>query len=183
MKVQIIYSSLSGCTKKVAEEIFNNINLSDKSIYDLKDGEPILDGDIILLGYWVDKGGPNEEMKNFMSKIKDKAIGVFCTLGYYADSAHAKNSIETGINLLKDNNIIIGSYVCNGALSQNIIDNMRKSKGTGHHSVTPQKELRWDIMKNHPTKAECELASERFNERITLYTKCMEQNLEFTSIL
>ncbi len=183
MKVQIIYSSLSGCTKKVAEEIFNNINLKDKSIYDLKDGEPILDGDIILLGYWVDKGGPNNEMKNFMSKIKDKAIGVFCTLGYYADSTHAKNSIEAGVDLVKDNNIIIGSYVCNGALAQSIINNMRQAKGDSYHSATPQKELRWDIMKKHPTKAECQLASERFNERITLYSQCVERNLEFISIL
>ena len=59
MKVQVIYSSLSGCTKRLAEGIFNGLNAMDKTIHDLKDGRPELEGDIILLGYWVDKGGPN----------------------------------------------------------------------------------------------------------------------------
>ena len=51
MKVQVIYSSLSGQTKKVAAAIFDAIVADDKTLHDLKDGEPALDGDILLLGY------------------------------------------------------------------------------------------------------------------------------------
>ena len=38
MKVQVIYSSLSGCTKRLAEGIFNGLNAMNKTIHDLKDG-------------------------------------------------------------------------------------------------------------------------------------------------
>ena len=181
MKVQVIYSSLTGCTERVAKAIWNGLD-TDKSIHNLSDGAPVLDGDIILLGYWVDKGGPNHEMMEFLKTIQNKAVGIFCTLGYYADSVHAQQSVQAGIDCVKENNAVIGSYVCNGALSPEMIAAMRKG-GSGPHAATPQKEIRWKIMENHPTPAECALAAERFRERVELYQCFREQNLEFTSIL
>lgn len=89
MKVQVIYSSLSGCTRRVAEGIYNALQVQDKSLHDLAQGEPVLDGDVVLLGYWVDRGGPNAQMKAFMEKIEGKKVSVFCTLAYWADSNHA----------------------------------------------------------------------------------------------
>ena len=70
MKVQIIYSSLSGCTRRLAEGIFDALTVEDKELYDLAAGTPALDGDVVLLGYWVDKGGPNAAMKAFMETIE-----------------------------------------------------------------------------------------------------------------
>lgn len=180
MKVQVIYSSQTGCTEKVANAIFNGINVEQKTIHNLKDGAPVLDGDIILLGYWGNVGGPNDEMKEFLQTVKGKAVGIFCTLGYYADSAHARETLETGLNLVKENNEIIGAFVCNGAVAHTTTDD----QGEGDvHTPTEQKELRWEMIKNHPTFAECALAAERFQERITLYTRCKELNIPFSSIL
>ncbi len=175
MKVQIIYSSLTGCTKKVANAIFNGIDVEQKTIHDLKDGAPALDGDIILLGYWGISGYPNDDMKNFLQTVKGKAVGIFCT-----DSAHARQTLEAGLNLVKENNDVIGAFVCNGAVSQGLIDGQGKG---GVHIPTEQKEIRWEMIKNHPTPAECALAAERFNERIKLYTRCKELNIDFTSVL
>lgn len=180
MKVQIIYSSLTGCTKKLATAIFDQLNAEQKTIHDLKDGAPVLDGDIILLGYWGISGNPNDEMKNFLQTIKGKAVGIFCTLGYYADSTHAYETVKAGLDLVKEHNDVIGSFVCNGAVSQKLIDGQGKSDAD---IPTEQKELRWKMVQNHPTTAECSLAAERFNERITLYKRCKELNIEFLSIV
>lgn len=180
MKVQVIYSSLTGCTKKVANAIFEGIDAEQKSIHDLKDGVPVLDGDIILVGYWGISGHPNDDVQAFLKTIKGKAVGIFCTLGYYADSAHARQTVESGLDLVKGNNEVIGAFVCNGAVAQNLIDGQGKG---GVHVPNEQKELRWEMVKNHPTAAECALAAERFNERIKLYTRCKELKIDFTSIL
>lgn len=180
MKVQIIYTSLTGCTRKVAQAIYDGLPTENKSIHDLKDGIPTIDGDIVLLGYWGMVGGPNKETKAFLETIEGKTVGIFCTLGYYADSAHARQTLETGLNLVKDRNEVIGGYVCNGAVAQNLIDGQGKG---GNPVPTEQKELRWEIIKNHPTEAECALAAERFRERIHLYTRCKELNIPFQSIL
>ena len=180
MKVQIIYSSVSGCTRKLAQAIYQGISAEEKSIHDLWDGKPDLDGDIILLGYWGISGGPCEEVQDYLKTISGKAVGVFCTLGYYADSSHAWDTLRAGIDLLKGRNEVIGGYVCNGAVARTLMENQGKD---GSSVPTEQKELRWDMLKNHPTTAECDLAAERFEERIRLYRRAKELKIPFTSIL
>ena len=184
MKIQIIYSSLSGKTERLAKTIFNGMGKEHTcTIHNLKDGEPSLDGDIILLGYWVDKAGPEQKMKQFMGKVKGKAVGIFCTLGFYVDSAHAHESISNGVKEVKDNNTIIGSYVCNGAISEKIIEMFRKRGTEGPHSASKENEIRWSIMASHPTDAECALGAERFRERVEIYSRFQEEGLTFKSIL
>ncbi len=180
MKVQVIYTSITGCTKRVAEAIFNGITCEEKSIHDLRDGAPVLDGDIILIGYWGIVGHPCEEMEAFMKTIRGKAVGVFCTLGYYADSHHAWDTVAYGVNLLQEHNEVIGSYVCNGAVSHAL----KEGQGLGKpHTPTEQKEIRWEMVANHPTDAECALAAERFRERIAFYRRCKELQIPFQSVL
>lgn len=181
MKVQVVYSSLSGCTKRLAKGIYDGLNAQDKTLHDLNDGDPELTGDVILLGYWVDKGGPNEQMKEFMKKVEGKKVGVFCTLGFWADSTHAQQSLHNGVELIKEKNTVIGGYVCNGALSQQIIDNFR-TRTSGPHSANPASEARWAILKDHPTQSEIALAAERFNERLNLLERLEQQNMEFAAI-
>ena len=48
---------------------------------------------------------------------------------------------------------------------------------------SPENEIRWEILKDHPTKAECALAAERFLERIEAYERHAAQNLRFQSVL
>lgn len=182
MKVQVIYSSLSGRTKKLAERIYEGLQIAEKSLHDLADGEPALDGDVLLLGYWVDKGGPNAVMAEFMKKVNGKTVGVFCTLGYYADSAHGQGALNAGVGLLKDNNRILGGYVCNGALSKDMIECFRNGRG-GPHGATLENEIRWKVMENHPTEAEIALGVERFRERIEILRRFEEGGGEFRSVL
>lgn len=181
MKIQVIYSSLSGSTKRLAQGIFDGLVTEDKSIHDLAEGVPELTGDIILLGYWVDRAGPNEEMKKLMEGMEGKTVGVFCTLAYFVDSTHGMDSIKNGIALVKDKNTVLGSYVCNGALGADLIEKFRQG-GAGPHSASPEKELRWALMKDHPTSAEIALASERFNERVTLYGQFQEGGFPYQSL-
>lgn len=183
MKIQIIYSSLSGCTKRLAQGIFDGIVDHEKTIHDLADEVPTIDCDLLLLGYWVDKGGPNQEMKALMDSLEDKTVGVFATLAYFVDSSHGVNSIMNGIAAIKEKNTVLGSYVCNGALDPKMIERFRNGKDMGPHAVSPEKELRWDLMKEHPTPCEIALASERFNERIKLFAQFQEHDLDYNSLV
>ena len=117
MNIQVIYASRTGCTKRLAEAIFRGLPGDHNTIHDLKDGIPEITGDIVLLGYWGMAGGPDPETKAFLSTVKGKAVGVFCTLGYYPDSDHGRNTLNTGFQLLKENNEIIGVFIGNGAVA------------------------------------------------------------------
>lgn len=180
MKVQVIYSSISGNTKRLAEGIYDGILNCEKEIIDLNEGVPALDGDIILLGYWVEQKGPNEAMKNFMKSIENKVVGVFCTLGFYADSKYGVDSAFEGVNILKEKNTVIGNYVCNGHLSDKMIEMFRRMPMDKIHSASVKNEIRWDVMKQHPTPSEIALAAERFNERVELYRRYSEAGIEFS---
>ena len=146
------------------------------------DGWVELDGDAVLLGYWVDKGGPDAAMKAFMETIENKNVGVFCTLAYWADSAHAHNALAAGVALVKEKNRVLGGYVCNGAMSQAMIDRFRAAGTSGPHSASPASEARWALLKGHPTEAEIALAAERFNERLRLLQTLTAQGLEYPAI-
>ena len=180
MKVQVIYASLTGCTQRLAEAIYREVPAEEKSIHNLKDGIPELTADVVLVGYWGIAGGPDKETKAFLSSIEGKAVGIFCTLGYYADSDHGRNTLKTGLDLVKEKNEVLGGFVGNGAVARSLQEGQGKD---GRTPPTEQKELRWEMVKNHPTEAECALAAERFRERITLYEKCKALGIPFQSVV
>ena len=171
MKILITYSSKTGNTKKLASGIYKNIreecglNVSIKPINEVK---CIEDYDAILIGYWVDKGGPNKEAKEFMKGIRNKKVGIFATLGAYPDSNHGFNSLVKGEDLLKENNAIIGKYICQGAVDSNLIEAFKKLDSNNYHAITDEKLRRYKIAKLHPNDAEILSASILFKERLTI---------------
>lgn len=177
--ILIVYSSSNGSTKRLAEGIYNNINFKSKTIVDVKDIKDIdIDKyDFICMGYWVDKAMPNKEALEFMTTIKNKPIFLFVTLGAFPESKHAYESVINGENTLCDSNIIYGTYICQGAVSQQIID-MFKQMGekNSKHIVTPLKMLKYDIGKKHPSKNDIAVCSERVLERIQYHIKSLEEN-------
>ena len=76
---------------------------------------------------------------------------------------------------------MLGGYVCNGAMSQAMIDRFR-ANGASPHSASPANEARWALMKSHPTAAEITLAAERFNERLCLLQTLEAQGIEYHGI-
>lgn len=171
MNILITYSSETGNTKKLAEGIYKNINEDNRlnvKIRPIKEVENIDDYDAILVGYWVDKGGPNKEAEAFMRKIKNKKVGIFATLGAYPDSKHGFNSLLRGEELLEENNEVIGKYICQGAVSPKLIEAFKKLDSSNHHAITAEKMKRYKIAELHPNEAEVLSAAILFKERLTI---------------
>ena len=166
MKVLITYSSKTGNTQKLAEGIFNHMKGIKVDIKEISKVDEISEYSHILVGYWVDKGGPNIEAAQFMSTIKNKKVGIFATLGAYPDSQHGWNSLLKGEDIVKDNNIVIGKYICQGAVDPKIIDIFRSFDSTNPHAITPEKLKRYEIAKMHPNEADINSAAIMFRERL-----------------
>lgn len=149
MKTLIIYSSLSGNTKYLAEGIFKGIE-GPKDIVSVDDNPKWQDYDNILVGYWVTRGGPDEKAEKILKEIKDKRVGVFATLGAYPWGEHAHKSIQTGIDLVKDNNEIIGRFICQGRLSEDIMKRLSKLEPGDPHYPDEKRKKRWEYASSHP---------------------------------
>ena len=152
MKMSIVFSSLTGNTKKVANEIFK-IMPKDTEIYDLDELNHELDDELLILGYWVDRAKPNKEMVKFMENLKDKKVITFGTLGAYPDSAHAEETKENTTKILAENNEVLGNFLCQGKINPKITEMFMKNSGGDHvHKMTLERLKRHQDAANHPNE-------------------------------
>lgn len=168
MKILVTYSSLSGNTKKLAEGIYNNIEATEKVILPIKQVESVDDFDVVLVGYWVDRGGPNKEAATFMESLSGKIVGVFATLGFWPDSKHAWDSIEKGEQIISENNTVLAKFICQGGISAAIIKQFSSLPADNPHAITPEKLKRYSIAEKHPSDIDILAAGELFRERLSI---------------
>jgi flavodoxin len=168
MKVLVTYSTLTGNTQKLAEGIYAGITTEEKVIKPMKEvsAAELDSSEIVLIGYWVDKGGPNKEAQEFLKGLEGKKVGLFATLGYWPDTEHGWNSLMKGEELVKIKNKVIARYVCQGKLGDDMIAMFSKLPADNPHALTEEKLRRYEVAKKHPSAADIAHAVEVFEERI-----------------
>lgn len=160
MRALIVYSSLTGNTKKVAEAIAQIIPACELHPVE---SAPAPDGfDFIGLGYWVDKGMPDKKCQEYLSGVQGKKVALFGTLGAYPHSDHAKDCMAKSEALAAENgNTVLGSFLCMGKVDPKILDVMRKTASAAH-PMTPERQARIEEAKKHPDEQDCRNAQEAF---------------------
>lgn len=123
MKVLVLYSSLTGNTQKIAETIYQNIEL-EKDIFPISEigNIDLKQYDICCIGYWVDKGSCDENSKNIIESIENKNIVLFGTAGARDNENYydkVKQRVET---LVKSSNKISGHFLCQGKVNSKLTE-------------------------------------------------------------
>ncbi len=93
MKGLIVYSSITGNTKKVAEVLGERLaDIGEWTVQTVAENPSTEGYDVILVGGWVDKGLLNPQCQNYFDAVPkgDAAVGVFATMGAMPDSFHGK---------------------------------------------------------------------------------------------
>ncbi len=152
MKNLIVYSSLTGNTKKVAEACKSIAN-EEWDILAVNQDIDVDKYDTITLGFWVDKGTADQKSLELIKKIKNKRIAFFATLGAYPDSDHAMKTLDRVETLFKENgNEVHSSFICQGAIDPKLIDWMRKLPNEHPHSPNEDRIKRWEEASKHPNE-------------------------------
>lgn len=150
-KSLVVYSSLTGNTKKVAEAVQSVIpNCDIVSIDNLP--ENLDEYYFTAIGYWVDRGLPDAKSKKLIRSLKNMNVALFGTLGAYPDSPHAKGCIrdsETMLKTAEKNNNVLGSFLCLGKIDPKLMDYMGKFMGETH-PLTPERKARLLEAQTHP---------------------------------
>ncbi|MBR0163268.1 MAG: flavodoxin [Lachnospiraceae bacterium] len=165
-KVLVTYASKTGNTKKLAEGIYDGLQDADKTILPMEEARDTKDYDVILAGYWVDKGGPCAEAKEYLGALSGKKVGLFCTLAFWPDSEHGYGAILAGEALVKEQNHVIGKFHCQGRIDPELIKVFEKMPDDNPHKPTPEKRKRYRISENHPSAEDIACAAQMFSERI-----------------
>ena len=161
-KWAVIYSSVTGNTKRVAEAIAES---AAGDLFNVKDNLPNLgDYEIIALGYWLKRGGPDPLMKNFLPTVSNAHVVLFETHGADNNSEHAVTAFARAAYLLGAGCDILGTFDCQGRVNPALIEK-RKAAGINepHNSVDSVE--RWERASTHPDEDDLKRAAE-FVEQI-----------------
>ena len=168
MSSLVVFSTSTGNTKKIADAIFSALKDKDKKITDVNEINTININEFerIIIGGWIDKGEIDEKAKEFVTKLKNKKLGLFVTMGGNPETDRAKKCVQKVRELLKKNgNIVEKTFVCQGAIDPNLINKFRemtKQGIVGPFAVTPEREARWVEAAKHPDEKDIENAKRIF---------------------
>lgn len=126
MKIAIVYDSVTGNTKKLADVIYDECMDFEVNVYtDFCDD--ILNADLIFIGSWTFKGEPSDKMKNVYQRLNNKRIFVFGTCGFGGSLQYYKMIFENTCKYINSNNGILDYYFCPGKLPDSIKEKYEKN--------------------------------------------------------
>ena len=99
MKSCIIYSSVTGNTRKVAEAL---AAASGAPCFPVREAPDPDDYDLLALGFWVRLGQADARTQGYMRRVLGKKVFFFGTLGAWPDSPHARRCAEGARALLEE---------------------------------------------------------------------------------
>lgn len=116
MEYQIIYTSKTGNTRKLAEAVFDAIESPQKVIYDLEKDEMDFNSDIYFVGFWTNSGSCSIEVLDILSEMHGKKIAMFGTCGLEYNQEYYRE-IESHIDaFIPDDNEYLGTFLCQGKM-------------------------------------------------------------------
>ncbi|SDG24511.1 Flavodoxin [Selenomonas sp. WCT3] len=160
MKLLVVYSSKTGNTKKVAMAIGETLGVEPVAVTDAPSPD---DYDWIVAGFWVDKGTADAAMKAYLSKITNKQVALFATLGAEPDSDHARQCLANAAKLLGPGCTLTGQFICQGKVSDEMVSMMKKMFPEGHpHAMTAERLARIEKAASHPDAEDLSAAQAYF---------------------
>lgn len=156
MKVLIVYSSLTGNTEKIcraAAEV-----LERAQIYPVSQAPGAEGCDLVVVGYWVDKGAPDAKAAAYLDGLANTKVALLGTLGACPNSEHAQSCRRKGEARLEGRgNNILGSFLCQGKVDPKVVEMMRQ-KAADVHPMTQERQARLAEAAKHPDERDCENA-------------------------
>lgn len=113
MKYSIVYSSVTGNIKKLAESIKNKIG----ECYFGKPSDEALTADVIFIGFWATRNSCGADIKSFIEKISSKKVFIFGTAGYNNTKEYFDEILHSVKAHIPSYNTIIEPYMCQGRVS------------------------------------------------------------------
>ena len=163
-KILIVYSSLTGNTKAVADAI-TEVCPTKPDVFAIQDAPAGAEAyALVIIGYWVNKGLPDAMTLEYMKTLKNKNVAFFGTLGAYPDSEHAKNCMQSAEDRLKEGgNEILGHFMCQGKVDPKLLE-MMTTKMADVHPMTPERQARIEEAKKHPNQDDFARAQKVFSD-------------------
>lgn len=114
MKAAVVFSSVTGNTREVAEAV-HGIMPEGALLVPVHKAPSPDSFDFLALGFWVRRGMPDPRMKRYMDRVRNRTVAWFGTLAAWPDSPHAA-LVRRNANQLLLGNRLLGGFLCQGRL-------------------------------------------------------------------
>lgn len=147
MKIAVVYKSLTGNTKLVADAIAQALT----GRHEVYVGEPTknLEADFYFIGSWTDKGSCAKEITEFLKNLEEKQIAVFGTAGFGGSDEYYNTLFERVEAQIPTSNHILGQFYCQGKMPMSVRDRYVS------------------MMKEHPEDKNLEVSVKNFDEALS----------------
>ena len=129
MQILIAHTSKTGNTAQVATYLAHaleargsrvtSVNLQDASATEGLDGA-IARADVVLAGFWTDKGDCTPEMTAFLERLAGKRVFLFGTAGFGGDPVYFERILGNFKQHLPESAEVVGSAMCQGKMGAGI---------------------------------------------------------------
>ena len=118
-RYSIIFSSLTGNTKKLADTIRAVLPSEDCDYFGAPETAE-LHSEMLYVGFWTDKGNADSAVLQLLTKLRGKKIFLFGTAGFGVDTAYF-DAILARVQAVPDgSNTVIGTYMCQGKMPPSV---------------------------------------------------------------
>ena len=161
MKSIIIYSSLTGNTKQVAEAIARVLPADTLCVPMSELPSDIASYDLVFAGFWVDKGTANKEARDVLGTLHNPHIALFATAGVPPQMEHAKQSLVNAAACLPEGVVPVDTFICQGKVDPKVIEMMYKIFPKGHsHGQSADRDARHKQAAVHPNEEDFKAAQD-----------------------
>lgn len=170
----IVYSSITGNTKQIAEAIYEGFTKDEADIYSVQEQFNLNDYDNIAVGYWLTRGGPDKSIQELLSKLNNKTVILFQTQGAELNSEHSITAFARAASYLGSNCKILGTFASQGKINPAMLARRRSSDPTDPHAATERNLKRWEKASQHPNAEDIMRAKEfviAMKHKLTLRAK------------
>jgi flavodoxin len=123
MKILIVYSSMTGNTKKLAAAIDARLD-GDKTLCPVGEAPDPRGFDVIALGFWLMAGKPDPASLDYLKRIENQKLFLFATHGAAAGSDHAEKAMALAKSAAGSAQIL-GTFSCQGEVSPAFLEKAR----------------------------------------------------------
>ena len=152
----IIFSSLTGNTKKLADTIHEMLP-HDKCDYFGENDSRVPQSDLLYIGFWTDKGNADHKTLELLAKLKNKKIFLFGTAGFGGSDVYFKKILEQVRQSIDSSNVVIGEYMCPGKMPLSVRERYIKMKESPEHPANLDMLIKnFDCALSHPDREDLE---------------------------
>ena len=147
-KWAVIYSSVTGNTKCIAEAIAKEAGEAD--VFRVQDAPLDLSAyEVVALGYWLRLGQPDPLMLRYLPQVQGRNVVFFQTHGTSPTSEHAITSFARAGYHLGPDCEILGTFGCRGKINPAMLEKRKNAGPDDPHGGATSME-RWKLASTHP---------------------------------